>query len=68
MDRDGTRFRDGIQDAVRRATMRGTEPPDHLSFPRQTQLDAFSCYQPGHRRPYGVPRVDTLRDFSSRCT
>jgi hypothetical protein len=38
VDRDDARFGYGIQQALRQATMRGVEPHDHHSFPRQTQL------------------------------
>jgi hypothetical protein len=39
LDRD--RFADRIQDALRHTTLRDAEPPDHHSFPQQTQLDAL---------------------------
>jgi hypothetical protein len=50
--RDEARFGDGIQDALRRATMRGVEPFDRHSLPRKTQLDALLLK--GHR-PRALP-------------
>src|SRR5262249_13246995 len=41
VDRHDARFGDGIQDALRRATMPDVEPPDHHSSPNRPSLMLF---------------------------
>jgi len=48
MDRNEARNGGGIEEVLRRATMRGVEPPDHHSFPRQTLL--IRAALPGQQR------------------